>query len=112
MPRRAPTPCTHPGCPQVGTTPRCPTHQQQHRRRQYQDTHWVYSTTRWKTLRAQILRESPRCMSPGCTSTPTDVDHIRPLAFGGEPFERSNLQPLCKSHHSVKTQAEMHGRSS
>jgi 5-methylcytosine-specific restriction enzyme A len=109
MPHRAPSPCTHPGCPSLTTTPRCPTHQQQHRRRQYLDTHWVYSTSRWKHLREDVLRDTPSCTTPGCTAPATEVDHIVPLAFGGEPFHRTNLQSLCKPHHSHKTQAELPG---
>lgn len=37
----------------------------------------------------------------------TDVDHIIPLRDGGAPFERSNLQGLCHSHHSSKTAGEV-----
>lgn len=31
-----------------------------------------------------------------------DIDHVRPLALGGEDVE-SNVQPLCKRCHRVKT---------
>ena len=36
---------------------------------------------------------------------PFDVDHIRPLGNGGTN-EKSNLQPLCKSCHMIKTSGE------
>ncbi len=34
-----------------------------------------------------------------------EVDHIIPKALGGTD-ERSNLQGLCRSHHSAKTMRE------
>jgi 5-methylcytosine-specific restriction protein A len=30
------------------------------------------------------------------------VDHIIPLAQGGEKYDESNLQALCASHHATK----------
>ena len=35
-----------------------------------------------------------------------DVDHIIPMARGGERLDPNNLQPLCKRHHSQKTARE------
>ena len=39
-------------------------------------------------------------------SLATDVDHIVPINQGGDPFTRSNLQPLCQHHHGLKTKGE------
>jgi hypothetical protein len=35
-----------------------------------------------------------------------EIDHIRPIANGGDPLEISNLQVLCKSCHHDKTKNE------
>ena len=51
-----------------------------------------------------ILRGEPICRS--CSSqAATDVDHIIPRRAGG-PDTPENLQPLCHSCHSKKTQKE------
>ena len=33
----------------------------------------------------------------------TQVDHIKPIADGGEPWDLENLRSLCASCHSKKT---------
>jgi 5-methylcytosine-specific restriction protein A len=37
-----------------------------------------------------------------CLPSQLDVDHIKPLALGGEDVE-GNVQPLCKRCHKTKT---------
>lgn len=111
MPRRAPSPCHHPGCHETGTDTRCPTHTRAHRQARDTDTRWVYRHPRWRPLRTQVLDEQPWCADTGCTQMAVDVDHIVPLAFGGKPFDRTNLQGLCKPHHSIKTNREMFGHN-
>ena len=54
----------------------------------------------WRRLRAEVLDDEPLCRV--CGRIATDVDHIRPKRRGGSD-DRSNLQPLCKAHHSAKT---------
>ncbi len=63
------------------------------------------SDARWRRFRAGILRldlpaeRRPRCalQYPGvCTSVATSVDHIRPLALGGEKYDPANCRPSCK----------------
>jgi len=39
-----------------------------------------------------------------------EVDHIQPVSDGGAPFDQDNLQPLCKSCHSRKTNADNGGQ--
>ncbi len=51
------------------------------------------STRAWRALRAQILaRDRHRCQQ--CGKPATHVDHIRPVASGGEDHPR-NLRALC-----------------
>lgn len=59
-------------------------------------------------IRAEVLADEPLCRhcrkkSPPLTTLATEVDHIRPIEFGGHPTERSNLQPLCNPCHEIKT---------
>lgn len=35
-----------------------------------------------------------------------EVDHIKPIADGGDPYEFGNLQSLCKRCHRMKTAKE------
>jgi 5-methylcytosine-specific restriction endonuclease McrA len=39
-----------------------------------------------------------------------EVDHIVPVSAGGDVFDLSNVQALCKSHHSQKTRREVNAR--
>jgi 5-methylcytosine-specific restriction protein A len=99
MPRRPPSPCTHPGCPAlVDGGGRCPDHRDQRAsaaRRGYGFAH-----QRW---RAAILARDPFCVVPGCGKPSTDADHITPIRQGGNPFDLANGQGLCREHHSQKT---------
>lgn len=56
------------------------------------------SDTRWRTFRAAILRrDHGRCLiaAPGCTLRAEHVDHIVPLAMGGEKYDPSNCRAAC-----------------
>ena len=59
----------------------------------------------WRKLREMILENQPICQHPGCEAQAKEVDHIVPLARGGDNSE-ANLQGLCHSHHSMKTATE------
>lgn len=70
---------------------------------------WPYSTPRWKRLRVAILREEPicrECRRRGQLTPASQVDHIRAIKDGGQPWDKSNLQALCASCHSRKTSSE------
>lgn len=63
--------------------------------------------------RERWLRRHPLCVH--CAredrAVPaTVVDHIKPLADGGEDHEK-NFQSLCTNHHDAKTAAEATARS-
>lgn len=110
-------PCPDPGCPQLTSGGPCPEHAAD------RDRKWkapgsaaaarrrIYSSRRWRGLRRQVLREEPWCRVDGCPNLANEVDHVVPLGvWDGDPYDRANLQALCKRHHSQKTAAEKWGR--
>jgi len=62
--------------------------------------HAAIDGTEWRRVRAQVLREEPTCRMCGAPST--EADHIIPLQAGGDPYDRANLQGLCKTHNASK----------
>lgn len=46
------------------------------------------------------------CEHPGCRRVMAQVDHIVPLAEGGDRYDWDNMQSLCKPHHDQKTHAD------
>lgn len=48
----------------------------------------------------------PRCEHPGCHRLMHQVDHIVPLAEGGDRYDWDNYQSLCRPHHDHKTTAD------
>lgn len=61
---------------------------------------------RWgATRRLVLIRDGYRCKS--CAKAGRlEVDHIRPLARGGDPWALDNLQALCRQCHFAKTRKE------
>lgn len=59
----------------------------------------IYSTKRWRELRAQVLREEPVCHWCGRRPS-TQADHVVELARGGAPYDRSNLVGACRQCNS------------
>lgn len=110
------TPCTFPGCPSVVAIPgRCPAHAYppRHDRErlkllgQRTDANRPSSTKRgygkqWQAIRKRKLSAYPWCEWPGCHEKATQVDHVIPLSAGGTN-DMGNLQSLCISHHTRKT---------
>ena len=107
MPHRPPTPCRHPGCPALTHKLRCPEHAREVDRRRG-TTHERGYGIRWRRLRLLVLARDPYCQHPDCHLPATEVDHVIPKRAGGTD-ELSNLQGLCKSHHSAKTMREVQG---
>ena len=61
---------------------------------------------RWRALRLVILaRDHYRCRACGRAGR-LEVDHILPLARGGDRWDPSGLQSLCRGCHVLKTAAE------
>ena len=69
------------------------------------------SRRHWSKVRLQVLdRDSWRCQKCGKTGR-LEVDHIKPLEDGGEMYDESNLQSLCRSPcHFDKTRRERRGK--
>ena len=118
MPRRAPTPCRHPGCPALLDTPGyCESHRSdrrqwdgnaQARRRQ---RHRALSTNSaaWRALRERALRAEPlcrHCAAKGLWHAASVVDHVDGDACNND---ESNLQALCAACHNRKTARENGG---
>ncbi len=67
--------------------------------------HAKLTARRWTHLRRAILeRDGWRCRE--CGAYGNEVDHIRPLHKGGDPWDSDNLQTLCRSCHIAKTARE------
>ena len=96
MPRSAPTPCRHPGCPELLATPGyCDRHLALvHRdygraRRGFDSERNFYQSVRWRSVRAAFLREHPTCKacsSLGYIAPAVVADHVLPLKEGGDRF--------------------------
>lgn len=57
----------------------------------------------WRRRSARYLRRHRECVA--CGARAVAVDHIVPLASGGDDHE-SNYQALCKGCHTGKTNRE------
>lgn len=113
MPRRSPKPCRVPGCPGLASAGQmyCEIHKKNKppgldrgssAQRGY--------GSRWQRIRKMFLAEHPLCCDPfglhaNIVVPATDVDHIIPRRAGGSDAA-DNLQALCHSCHSKKTNAE------
>ena len=61
---------------------------------------------RWQRLRLGIFeRDGWRCVQCGRAGR-LECDHKIPLDRGGDPYDRANLQTLCRGCHVAKTRAE------
>lgn len=66
--------------------------------------------SRWQRVRRGFLAAHPlcaACAAEGAVREATVVDHIEPhKGDQGLFWDRSNWQPLCKTHHDRKTARE------
>lgn len=102
--------CSVPGCAEIVTTSngKCPTHRRKADKARDKRTGRVRGA-RWTQIRRQVLRAQPFCTDGrvcGGKATSVEVDHITPLAFGGHPTSRDNLQGICRKCHDAKTREE------
>ena len=59
---------------------------------------------KWRPVRLEVLnRANWTC---ACGSYSNEVDHRTPVHLGGDPYQRANLQALCRSCHIAKTRTE------
>ena len=114
-PRRPPSPCIQPGCPEVvkgGGL--CPEHRRARERARGTPSERGYGS-KWQRIAARYLRWHPQCswVEDGmrCGRPATDVDHVvrrKLLLERGvpNPDADEHLQALCHAHHSLKTARE------
>lgn len=104
--------CAHPGCGAIQAGSYCEAHtrprEQGLRRANFTVRRW-YRTARWARLRGLVLQAQPWCVECLAAGRPiadaTDVDHKVPHRGSAALFwDRANLQGLCRSCHSRKTQ--------
>ena len=60
--------------------------------------------SRWTKFRAMYLRQHPVCER--CGKEANVVHHIKPLDEGGEQYNETNLEALCREDHE-----KHHGRA-
>ena len=70
--------------------------------------HAALDQGRWRRLRREVLtRDNWECQ---CGNGPAhygnEVDHIKPLQFGGAWYDLGNLQVLSRGHHIEKSRRE------
>lgn len=103
MPMSPLSPCGSPGCQAVCRRRLCPAHERVARRdldaRRGSPASRGYGAA-WRRLARALLRESPACSR--CGNEAQLVDHIVPKRDGGTD-DASNLQPLCRPCHGLKT---------
>jgi hypothetical protein len=63
----------------------------------------VYNSLRWKTLSKKIRKDHPYCFICNKVEARLYVDHIVEIGDGGKPYDLNNLQVLCASCHTTKT---------
>lgn len=56
----------------------------------------------WTRIRAEVLWEHKVCEICGVNPS-SEVDHIKEIASGGDPFDKLNLQAVCSRCHKEKT---------
>ena len=61
---------------------------------------------RWASLRRVVFeRDGWRCVRCGMAAR-LECDHVRPLHKGGDEWDESNLQTLCRTCHIRKSRIE------
>ena len=109
MPTSPLRPCATAGCPALVPSGHCPQHaRQRDKDRPQADARRHYKTARWLALRRLQLSAQPLCQAclPQQVTPASHVDHVIPHRGDLERFyDAANLQSLCPSCHSRKTQA-------
>jgi 5-methylcytosine-specific restriction protein A len=107
MPRRAPSPCRHPGCPAlVESGGYCPAHRRErdrtHDERRPSSSKRGYGVD-WRRYSRTFLAEHPFCAE--CGEIAQHTDHKVAVSGPSDSlfWEPTNHQPLCHACHSRKT---------
>jgi 5-methylcytosine-specific restriction protein A len=70
----------------------------------------LYDSSYWRNnIRVEVKRRDPfcvECLTIGKYVQTTDIDHIKSISMGGDEYELSNLQGLCKKCHNKKSAIE------
>lgn len=69
-------------------------------------THPGHNDARMRRAMTTYRRHHPFCEHPHCPRLADNVDHITPLAEGGDRYDHTNMQSLCQHHHDQKTVAD------
>jgi 5-methylcytosine-specific restriction protein A len=113
MPRKAPTPCRHPGCGRLvqDGSGYCTAHQRdkvgwhQDRRSAHQRGYGA----KWQKLRAFVMQRDQGLCQPckrvGRLTPAVAVDHVVPKSQGGTDHP-GNCQAICHRCHVLKTAQE------
>ena len=103
--------CSVHGCPEPTTSGKCKEHQRQAKRESENRrprAHERGYDSRWRRTRKRYLALHSHCVE--CGAPATEVDHIDGLGPSGpRGHDYSNLQALCKRHHSQRTAREQPG---
>lgn len=67
-----------------------------------EDAHF-YNGQAWRKFSKNYKRDNPVCEVKGCTQPSYFSDHIVPISQGGDRWDESNIQALCKSCNARKT---------
>ncbi len=106
-------PCSNQPCSNFGNGGPCVQHRRQYEQNRGSARARGYDGT-WQHLRLIVLAERPlcgECEALGWLEPAIEVDHIIPISQRPElRLVRSNLQGLCRTHHSLKTVSEQRGK--
>ncbi|MFV8280606.1 HNH endonuclease [Christiangramia marina] len=72
----------------------------------------VYNSRKWRAFSKNYKERNPlciKCKEKGIIKASAVTDHIQRVNVGGDIYDESNLQPLCKSCHNSKSGKEAHG---
>ena len=123
MPSSSPRACSRAGCAAYScaddncldkrqATHRPPQQADPHERGKYSRSN-AYNNSRWRKVRQAQISKAPlcqRCLSFDLVTIATDADHQTPHRGNNKlMWDSKNLQSLCRSCHSWKTQEELKG---
>jgi 5-methylcytosine-specific restriction protein A len=126
MPQKMLRPCYKQGCANLTREKYCEQHaylekaetaERQAYYNRYQrdkEADKIYRSARWKALRDMQLKRAPYCeicFASGTFTIAEICDHKVEIRDGGNPFDPSILQSLCRSCHNKKTAAEKQKRN-